>query len=413
MNQLSLFELNQLVRATLDTNLEPSYWVIAEISDLKVSQKGHCYMELVQKDQDSILAKVRANIWSYNYRKLGSWFEGITGMPLKPGIKVLFNVEVQFHEVFGYSLTIRDIDPNFTLGEKARKRQEILKRLKEEELLELNKQKDLPLVPQRIAIISSSTAAGYEDFLKQLKNNIYGYGFKLEFFQSVMQGHEAENSIIRNLERIADNHLSFDVVVIIRGGGSQIDMDCFDSYLLAKQVANMPIPVITGIGHDRDQSIVDKVAHTDVHTPTAAGDFIISGIAHFESKLGELNKRLRYIFEKRFYNENQKLRDYINQLNLKVSGSLQHQINLLDQYSTRLKTGVTHLLEVQMQNLNQLSTKVRLLDPNEVLKRGFTITTLNGHKLDQNNQAVVGDTLKTYTDKIVMESVIEKMNTRK
>ncbi len=413
MNQLSLFELNQLVRATLDTNLEPSYWVIAEISDLKVSQKGHCYMELVQKDQDSILAKVRANIWSYNYRKLGSWFEGITGMPLKPGIKVLFNVEVQFHEVFGYSLTIRDIDPNFTLGEKARKRQEILKRLKQEELLELNKQKDLPLVPQRIAIISSSTAAGYEDFLKQLKNNIYDYRFKLEFFQSVMQGHEAENSIIQNLERIADNHLSFDVVVIIRGGGSQIDMDCFDSYLLARQVANMPIPVITGIGHDRDQSIVDKVAHTDVHTPTAAADFIISGIVHFESKLGELNKRLRYIFEKRFYNENQRLRDYINQLNLKVSGSIQHQINLLDQYSTRLKTGVTHLLEVQMQNLNQLSTKVRLLDPNEVLKRGFTITTLNGHKLDQNNQAVVGDTLKTYTDKIVMESVIEKMNTRK
>ena len=413
MNQLTLFELNQLVRATLDTHLEPTYWVIAEISDLRINQKGHCYMELVQKENNEIVAKIRANIWSYTFRKLGSWFEGITGMALKKGIKVLFNVEVQFHEVYGMSLVVRDIDPNFTLGERARKRQETLNKLTVENLIDQNKQIALPLVPQRIAIITSPTAAGYEDFLKQIHENIYGYTFRLTLFKSIMQGYEAEKNIILNLEKIKLEPDKYDVLVIIRGGGSQVDMDCFDSYHLAKQVALMPIPVVTGIGHERDQSIIDVVAHTDLHTPTAVGEFIVSGIMQFESKLLEIRKRLKHTYEGRIHSENLRLNNFKSQLKLLASQLIQRNQNLLSQKLELLKSSVKFTINSQRQLLEHLKSHVELLDPKQILKRGYTITTHQGSKIGADSEIRKGDTLKTYTVDHVFESIVEKKAKRK
>lgn len=413
MNQLTLFELNQLVRATLDTHLEPTYWVIAEIGDLRINQKGHCYMDLVQKEQDDVVAKIRANIWSYTFRKLGSWFEGITGMPLKKGIKVLFNVEVQFHEVYGMSLVVKDIDPNFTLGERARKRQETLNKLTDENLIDQNKKLELPIVPQRIAIITSPTAAGYEDFLKQLHKNIYGYTFQMTLYKSLMQGFEAEKNIIQNLKEIALKPKQFDVLVIIRGGGSQVDMDCFDSYLLAKQIALMPIPVITGIGHERDQSIADIVAHTDLHTPTAVGEFIVSGIMQFESSLLEIRKRLKQTYEGRIYSENLKLNDFKNQIKLLSSKLIQNKLNSLNSYFEILKSGVNFSIKSQRLILEQLKINVELLDPKQILKRGYTITTHLGLKISAQSDIQTGDTLKTYTVDNVVESKVEKIEKRK
>ena len=413
MNQLTLFELNQLVRATLDTHLEPTYWVIAEIGDLRINQKGHCYMDLVQKEQDDVVAKIRANIWSYTFRKLGSWFEGITGMPLKKGIKVLFNVEVQFHEVYGMSLVVKDIDPNFTLGERARKRQETLNKLTDENLIDQNKKLELPIVPQRIAIITSPTAAGYEDFLKQLHKNIYGYTFQMTLYKSLMQGFEAEKNIIQNLKEIALKPKQFDVLVIIRGGGSQVDMDCFDSYLLAKQIALMPIPVITGIGHERDQSIADIVAHTDLHTPTAVGEFIVSGIMQFESSLLEIRKRLKQTYEGRIYSENLKLNDFKNQIKLLSSKLIQNKLNSLNSYFEILKSGVNFSIKSQRLILEQLKINVELLDPKQILKRGYTITTHLGLKISAQSDIQTGDTLKTYTVNNVVESKVEKIEKRK
>ncbi len=413
MNQLTLFELNQLVRATLDTHLEPTYWVIAEIGDLRINQKGHCYMDLVQKEQDDVVAKIRANIWSYTFRKLGSWFEGITGMPLKKGIKVLFNVEVQFHEVYGMSLVVKDIDPNFTLGERARKRQETLNKLTDENLIDQNKKLELPIVPQRIAIITSPTAAGYEDFLKQLHKNIYGYTFQMTLYKSLMQGFEAEKNIIQNLKEIALKPKQFDVLVIIRGGGSQVDMDCFDSYLLAKQIALMPIPVITGIGHERDQSIADIVAHTDLHTPTAVGEFIVSGIMQFESSLLEIRKRLKQTYEGRIYSENLKLNDFKNQIKLLSSKLIQNKLNSLNSYFEILKSGVNFSIKSQRLILEQLKINVELLDPKQILKRGYTITTHLGLKISAQSDIQTGDTLQTYTVDNVVESKVEKIEKRK
>ncbi len=413
MDQLTLFELNNLIRATLDTHLDPSYWVIAEIGSLQVNQKGHCYMELVQKEEDLVKAKIRANIWAYTYRKLGSWFEGITGIPLKTGLKVLLNVSVQFHELYGMSLNVRDIDPNFTMGERARKRQEIINRLINEGLFDRNKTKFLPLAPQRVAVISSSSAAGYGDFINQLSDNQYGYTLDVTLFNSIMQGFEAEKSIISSLEEISKIPDAYDVIVIVRGGGSQVDMDCFDSYELSKGVASMPIPVITGIGHERDESITDMVAHTHLRTPTAVGEFLISGLAQFEGLLEEYRDRLKRKFEKLMYNEDTKLRTFQHQIRQFVFASFQKHAYNLDYLYQKMKDSTSRYFEKHYQELAHQEAAINLLDPESVLQRGYTITTYNGKILKKKTKIKKGDNLKTYSKYQIIDSKITSVNEKK
>lgn len=412
MNQLTLFELNQLVRATLDTHLEPSYWVIAEIGSLQVNQKGHCYMELVQKEEEQIKAKIRATIWSYNYRKLGSWFEGITGMPLKTGIKVLFNVAVQFHELYGMSLNVRDIDPNFTLGERARKRQEIINRLRNEGLFDRNKSIFLPLAPQRIAVISSSTAAGYGDFVNQLRDNIYGYTFSITLFNSVMQGFEAEESIVKSLEAISNKLDDFDVIVIIRGGGSQVDLDCFDSYEINKSIATVQLPVITGIGHERDESIADMVAHTHLRTPTAVSDFFINGLIQFDSLLQEYTDRIKRQFEKLLFSEETKLRNLHHLVQRFVVSIISKQSNDLENALIKLKDKVSHYVQKCNLSLVHKREAINLLHPNNVLRRGYTMTVINGKVLRADTDIVIGELLKTFTENSIIGSKITSVKKR-
>lgn len=294
MNErLKLSELNGLVKKAVGEAFTAPVWVIGEISELKTNRSGHCYLNLIEKEEngDAIVAQARATIWSYTYRMLRPYFESTTGQQLTEGLKVLLSVSVEFHELYGYSLNIRDIDPTYTLGDMARRRREIIARLQSEGVAEMNKELDLPLVPQKIAIISSSTAAGYQDFIDQLKNNPAGYHFDLKLFPAIMQGNQAETSIIGALEQIYLYENFFDAVVIIRGGGSQADLSCFDNYNLAYFITQFPLPVITGIGHEKDDSIVDMVAHTRLKTPTAVAEFLISGVAQFDLHLDELNKQ--------------------------------------------------------------------------------------------------------------------------
>ena len=294
MNErLKLSELNGLVKKTVGEAFTAPVWVIGEISELKTNRSGHCYLNLIEKEEngDAIVAQARATIWSYTYRMLRPFFESTTGQQLTEGLKVLLSVSVEFHELYGYSLNIRDIDPTYTLGDMARRRREIIARLQSEGVAEMNKELDLPLVPQKIAIISSSTAAGYQDFIDQLKNNPAGYHFDLKLFPAIMQGNQAETSIIGALEQIYLYENFFDAVVIIRGGGSQADLSCFDNYNLAYFITQFPLPVITGIGHEKDDSIVDMVAHTRLKTPTAVAEFLISGVAQFDLNLDEINKQ--------------------------------------------------------------------------------------------------------------------------
>ena len=294
MNErLKLSELNGLVKKTVGEAFTAPVWVIGEISELKTNRSGHCYLNLIEKEEngDAIVAQARATIWSYTYRMLRPFFESTTGQQLTEGLKVLLSVSVEFHELYGYSLNIRDIDPTYTLGDMARRRREIIARLQSEGVAEMNKELDLPLVPQKIAIISSSTAAGYQDFVDQLTNNQAGYHFDLKLFPAIMQGNQAETSIIEALEQIYLYENFFDAVVIIRGGGSQADLSCFDNYNLAYFITQFPLPVITGIGHEKDDSIVDMVAHTRLKTPTAVAEFLISGVAQFDLHIDELNRQ--------------------------------------------------------------------------------------------------------------------------
>jgi len=266
MEHLSLATLNQIIKDTLNTTLEPSYWVVAEIAELRTNYSGHCYLEFIQKEEESgkILAKTRGTIWSYTYRTVSAWFQSITGEELRSGITVLANVQVQFHEVYGLSLNVKDIDPNFTLGERARKKQEIIKQLEEDGIFEMNKSLKLPLVPQRIAVISSETAAGYGDFMNQITHNDFGYKIETLLFPATMQGDKAPNAIINALLQVHNTMDKFDALIIIRGGGAQVDLDCFDHYELAAHIAQFPLPVFTGIGHERDETICDLVAHTSL-----------------------------------------------------------------------------------------------------------------------------------------------------
>jgi len=294
MNErLKLSELNGLVKKAVGEAFTAPVWVIGEISELKTNRSGHCYLNLIEKEEngDAIVAQARATIWSYTYRMLRPFFESTTGQQLTEGLKVLLSVSIEFHELYGYSLNIRDIDPTYTLGDMARRRREIIARLQSEGVADMNKELDLPLVPQKIAIISSSTAAGYQDFVDQLTNNPAGYHFDLKLFPAIMQGNQAETSIIGALEQIYLYENFFDAVVIIRGGGSQADLSCFDNYNLAYFITQFPLPVITGIGHEKDDSIVDMVAHTRLKTPTAVAEFLISGVAQFDLHLDELNKQ--------------------------------------------------------------------------------------------------------------------------
>ncbi len=395
MNHISLAELNAMVKQTLDSNLQPSYWVVAEIGDLRVNQRGHCYLELIEKEGESLLAKAKGTIWSYTYRNLSTWFQSMTGESLQPGLKVLLNIQVQFHELYGFSLNVRDIDPNYTLGEKARKKQEVISRLVEDGVFEMNRSLPLPLVPQRIAVISSPAAAGYEDFINQLHANSHGFQLRVRLFKSIMQGPEATESIIDSLHRINDLHEDFDAVVMIRGGGSQVDLDCFDTYELTSHMAQFPLPIITGLGHERDESVADLVAHTKLKTPTAVSEFLLQGMLDFENQIGELANRLNYVAMASIGETTARLLA-LNQevFNVSRSAIYDHQ-RYLDQFGTKLALLCKSNLSDNLMRLNAAEHALKLVDPKMVLKRGFTITRVNNKPITASTTINDGDEVYT------------------
>ena len=300
----------------LAANFTAPVWVIGEISEINIHSNGHCYLTLIEKgeSEDRIVAQARATIWSYTFRMLRPFFETTTGQQLTDGIKVLLQVSVEFHEMYGFSLNVRNIDPAYTLGDQALKRREIIRRLTDEGVLTMNKELELPLVPQKIAIISSPSAAGYEDFMEQLANNGNGYKFYTKLFPAVMQGNQAEQSIVEALDRIYPYEDFFDVVVIIRGGGSQVDLSCFDNYNIAYHITQFPLPVLTGIGHEKDDSIADLVAHTRLKTPTAVAEFILDGVAAFEERINLMQQETISLVENRMEEEKSLLEDLTGEL---------------------------------------------------------------------------------------------------
>ena len=378
MDSLSLLELNALVRRSLEQCLPDQYWIQAELSDVRSNTTGHCYLEFVQKDprSNNLVAKARGMIWSNIYRLLKPYFEETTGQLFASGIKVLVKVTVQFHELYGYSLTVLDIDPAYTLGDMARRRREILMQLEEEGVLTLNKELEMPVLPQRIAVISSATAAGYGDFCHQLQHNSGGFFFYTELFPALMQGNQVEESVLAALDRINDRVNEFDVVVIIRGGGATSDLSGFDTYLLAAACAQFPLPVITGIGHERDDTVLDSVAHTRVKTPTAAAELLIHRITESADHLEELSARLQQGAYALLEQEGRRLGMIQTRIPNLVHRKLTDARFALLAAGKDLAQVTQTLLSRHRHRLELLRQRVADASPDKLLSRGYSILSL-------------------------------------
>ncbi len=406
MQELSLSELNLQIKKTLEEHLSASYWVVAEIGQIQLNQSGHCYLELVQKEEGKVIAKARATIWAYSYRNISAWFEKITGSNLQAGMRVLTNAKVTFHEVYGLSLNIKDIDPSYTLGEREKARQEVIQKLEADGVMDMNKEIELPIIPQKIAIISSKTAAGYGDFIDQLNNNPYNYIVNYSLFTATMQGNKAPESIMSALHQIykTDN---FDIVVLIRGGGSQLDLDCFDDYELSSHIAQFPLPVLTGIGHERDTSITDMVAHTQLKTPTAAAEFIIQGFAEFDSNIEDLFNTIGSIANTYIASEKENLAFVSSSIIQHATQNLHTNKVEINSITQSIKHLSTNQLLSNKNNLDSIEQKIYLLNPKHILDKGYSLTYINGKPLGKKKLSK-GDKIETITTSQRINSTVDK-----
>ena len=381
----TLYELNRLVREAIETELPEEYWVEAELSECRES-RGHCYMELVEKDETSNtpIAKASAKCWKQTWAMVQPYFERTTGQPLRAGMKVLLKVYPQFHEAYGFSWIVTDIDPTFTLGDMAQRRQQIIRKLKEEGVFDLQRELVIPRFCQRIAVISAETAAGYGDFCRQLMENDYRLAFHPTLFPAVMQGEQVEQSVIAALNSIHRRIDDFDVVVIIRGGGSTSDMSGFDTLALAENVANFPLPIITGIGHDRDECVLDMISNTRVKTPTAAAAFLISHLADTLQHITDIQQRISFMLTM-------------------MKTNLEHQ---LDQRYERILHAIQQRMTQERHHLEMAEQRTILLDPTLLLSRGYSITLHNGKALRDTQQLREGDEIETRVEKGTIKSTV-------
>ena len=374
-----------MVRDAIEMQLPDEYWVEAELAECR-ERGGHCYLELIEKEDttNTPVAKASAKCWRQTWQMILPYFERTTGQTLRAGMKVLLKVYAQFHEAYGFSWIVTDIDPTYTLGDMARKRQEIIRQLKEEGVFDLQRELCIPRFAKRIAVISAAGAAGYGDFCRQLEENEYGFKFEVTLFPAIMQGEQVESSVVAALNKIYDCIRDFDVVVIIRGGGAISDLSGFDTLALAENVAQFPLPIITGIGHDRDESILDMVANTQVKTPTAAAALLIDNLRQVLERMNEAQQRITMAINQRLANQKTRL------------SNLQTLIPVLAQ---RTLTNARHRLEL-------IELKLQSHDPQLQLKRGFSITLHNGRAVHDPTLLKDGDEIETRVEKGTIRSVV-------
>jgi exodeoxyribonuclease VII large subunit len=364
--------MQQRIKQTLDETLAKSYWIAAEINEVKTNAAGHCYLELIERDADALKAKVSAAIWVYSYRLLKPFFETSTGRPLSAGMRVLVKAAVQYHPLYGLTLSITDINPAYTVGELEMLRQKTIARLQADGVFDMNREIPFPLLPQRLAVVSSEQAAGYQDFMEHLHHNEYGFAFRTQLFSSLVQGTGAVQSMIENLARINEQCEAFDAVVIIRGGGSAADLSCFDEYELALHVAQFPLPVLTGIGHDKDESIVDLVAHQSFKTPTAVAGFLIDCMAEQESQLQEWGQMLKTI----------------------VHHKIQLAKNQLAGMASKQDAALKLCFQKAHSRLAMMAKEITFKNPATILSRGYSVVSLNGKTVRDAAEVQENDALK-------------------
>ena len=397
-NHLSLSQLNGIIRQSIEMSFLNEVWLIAEIAEMRIAGAGHCYMDLVEKNEGKILARMRANIWKFQYERIASSFFAATGNVLQRGMKVLFSVNVTFHEQYGVSLVVKNIDPNYSLGDLERRKKEIINELTVQNLIGKNAQLELALVPKRIAVISSETAAGYGDFMNQLNINSNGYHFETKLFQAKMQGEHVARSVRESLHAISNEN--FDVVVLIRGGGASLDLAGFDDFELGKAIANYTVPVLTGIGHERDETIPDLVAHTKLKTPTAVAEFLIEKMSSFEEYYIGLRDALTYFTREKIAQNNTVLKELSHATKVATQKGLERNRKRLIEIKSDLprisdaffkskqkktsQLGLTlnvlpkQIIQKENAKLKLVENTIKLIHPANVLKRGYAIIMKEG-----------------------------------
>jgi exodeoxyribonuclease VII large subunit len=384
---ITLTELQEHIKQTLDMLLEPHYWITAEINEIKVHQMRHCYLVLVEKAEGETLprAKMSATIWESSFRLLRTHFESSTGQALAAGLKIMVKVAVQYHSLYGLSINIIDIDPAYTVGRIVTQRQATVAQLEADGVFQMNQELPFPELPQRIAVISSEQAAGYQDFIQQLHDNDYGYGFSVTLFASLMQGEKAAQNIMEALNRINAHRGAFDAVAIIRGGGAVADLMCFDDYALAAHVAQFPLPVLSGIGHDKDESIVDMVAFRALKTPTAVADFLIDCLTEEDALLEEHGCMLSEL----------------------TRATLHHETNHLEMLQRNLSLYARQRLQQEHFNLQLCAGAIESYNPYHILARGYAVVRLHNRALTDAAAVHAGDEVEIRLHKGTLHTVVK------
>jgi len=427
---LTLKEFLGQLREVIELSYPLQYRITAEIARINIHyQSGHCFLDLVEKEDESVVAKASGVIWKSRIDEILKRFREVVGQELKEGMKVLLLTEVRFHEIYGLRLNIVDIDPSYTLGEFALSRKKVLSQLEKEGLLTKNKQIPFPLVPQRIAVISSETSAGYEDFLNTLHNNPYGYKFSIKLFPAYMQGEQAEGSILSAMDRARNVAKNYDILVIIRGGGDNVDLHCFDSYNIGKAVACFPLPVISGIGHTRDETVVDIVAYKKEISPTATGQFVIGAVRNFEERLDGLSNRVISVSSTILAEQQRQVKETGSHLNIftdfflhkaeqnftrtvvdfktNVSKCIASRGFFIDRMPDNLASALRIYVKAQINFLEKQEDKVALMNPVSVLKRGYSITFKDGKVVKSADDVKEGDRIETQLYKGKIKSTVE------
>ena len=407
---LSLLQLNEMVSHLLASSTDPQgYWLTAEISELRVV-RGHCYLSFVQKSErgdSEIVARADGRIWARTWNILSPYFQRQTGRPLSGGMQVLVCVRISFHPLHGYALVVEDIDPTYTLGDIARRRQEILQQLEAEGVADLNKQLPLPRLLQRIAVVSAANAAGYQDFQHQLHNNPSHLAFRTRLFPAILQGTKVEESVIAALDAIAAEAEQWDAVVIIRGGGATSDLSGFDTLALAENVAQFPLPIITGIGHERDDTIIDLVAHTRVKTPTAAATFLID---HQQAELDavlDLAAHIAHSVQQQLQEAHNHLLRLTSQLPALATQRANDARLTLERIDQHLRTSARQLFERHANRLNLAQSQLKSADPERLLRLGFSITRLDGRAITCATHLQPGQQITTTLATGTVTSIVE------
>ena len=411
--KISLTELLGLVRDKIYEALPEAFWVVAEIAEMKVNTAGHCYLELTGSDTPGgrITSRVRATIWVSKYRSLNTLFNASTGIPLRAGITILFRATVEYHELYGLSLNITDIDPAYTAGDMALRREAVIRRLTAEGVLSMNSGLPLALYPRNIAVVSSSKAAGYQDFADHLLNNPYRYVFKATLFEAVMQGEETEASVIGALDRISEKTGKFDAVAIIRGGGSTTDLSWFDNYAIAFHVTQFPLPVLTGIGHEKDQSVTDMVAWKALKTPVAG--FLIDRTLECENRIISMAGDMASAVTGALDAAGEQLSSFQNRTAATARLVVRVNHDRLGYHTETLRRSARNVLQKAVDKTGRLEQSLRHLDPAGVLKRGFTLTSRNSIIIRSAAELEEGDNITTHFEKGTVKSTVKQINNKK